>query len=133
MLTMSLTEFALVGPLRLGGRLGRAFLASRLPSAQRHVLEEHGSDQCQDQHGGAEQEDLMEGGRQADPNRVQDLVEERGALRPERARLGPAGGDLRRIEERLRAAACAGQEPSGLSRKVQAGYFLADVDRELLA
>src|SRR5438094_6322304 len=119
--------------LRLGGRLGHAFLASRLPSAQRHVVEEHRGDQRQDQDCGTDQEDLMKGGRQPDANRMQHLVEEGRTLRSEAARLGPARRDLRRIEEGLWTAAGTGEEASGLSRKVKAGHFVADVDGQLLA
>ena len=75
----------------------------------------------------------MKGRRQPDANRMQHLVEEGRTLRSEAARLGPARRDLRRIEESLRTAAGTGEEASGLSRKVKAGYLFADVDWELLA
>src|SRR6059058_5925266 len=64
---------------------------------------------------------------------MQHLVEEGRTLRSEAARLGPARRDLRRIEEGLWTAAGTGEEASGLSRKVKAGHFVADVDGQLLA
>ena len=112
-----------------GGGYGGAFLAGLLLDAptQGHVVEEDRGDQRQHQDRGSVEEDLMERGGQPGPDRVQHVVEDGGALRPEGCRLGAAGGDRGRVEDRLRVAA-AGDEAQSLRGQVERAQLLADLD-----
>src|ERR1700682_6151482 len=76
----------------------------------------------------------MQGGGKRDANAMQHLVKDRGTLRSERTRrLGPARGDLRGVEQRLRVASTARYQLGGLCRQVEVRYLLPDMDGETLA
>src|SRR5437879_6070981 len=76
----------------------------------------------------------MQGRGQAGANRVQHLVEDRGTLLSERARLGPASRDLRGIEQSLGVAPAAADEPRrDLRGKMEAGHLLLDMYRKALS
>src|SRR5205814_6700735 len=79
------------------------------------------------------EEDLVQRRGQAGTNRVQHLVKDRGTLLSKAARLGPAGRDLRGIEQGLGIAATPADEPRrDLGGKMEAGHLLLDMNRKAL-
>src|SRR5205807_10606341 len=92
-----------------------------------NLAEEERSDQRQDQHGSAIEEDIVQGPGEPGPERMNDLVEDGGRLRSSGRRCGGAPGrDGAGIKDGLRVAHAAGNQPTCLRRQVEAGDLRLD-------
>src|SRR2546430_6008870 len=114
---------------RLRGRrklIGPTFLSLSL-APKPNLAEEERSDQRQDQHGAAIEEDVVQRPSEPGPERMNDLVEDGGGLRSSgRGCGGAAGRDGAGIKDGLRAARAAGNKPTSLRRQVEAGDLRLD-------
>src|SRR5438105_212662 len=110
----------------IGSSGGGLFLGLGL-APKPNLAEEERSDQRQDQHGSAIEKHVVQGPSEPGPERMNDLVKDGACLRSSGRRCsGVPGRDGAWIEDGLRVAHAAGNEPTRLRRQVKAGDLRLD-------